>query len=83
MSKRGSKARSGGNNLTQFNKNEKAEDIRMTNIAAAKCKTLITANPIFKLFLKNSARRCGSNQSRSKRYGQDDSGWKRPCHHHQ
>jgi len=29
--------RSKTSKLTQFNKNQKAEDIRLTNIAAAKC----------------------------------------------
>ena len=47
MPKGGSKG--GSNKLKQFNKSQKAEDIRLTNIAAAKCTSLKPFHEVFKI----------------------------------
>ena len=77
MSKARSTSSRSSNKLTQFNKNQKAEDIRLTNIAAAKCTpSLLGPHPL-------SIGRCGQDFTRPQRHGQNDPGRKSPGPHHQ
>lgn len=68
------KAKSGGRARTsknvQFNKNHKAEDIRLTNIAAAKCNSSKTYFLILtQKFVIYSVGRCCENLFGPKRHG--------------